>query len=461
LPAGEQKPKDPKLPLDLTAGTPDEIWNDYFSKRSPDPRRVREIVLKLHDAKKHEHVIACIGAALVNDQSQPWMYEVLALSMEIAGRPREDVERAVYSAVDLSGLSFQNVMMSAAYLARFDREEAALHMYEQASHVAKTRPEPYVMGLKLARKLDDYEAIQWAMSGVLMYAWTKDYETLHKEAESAALVAEEELRKAGLRKEADAMKSALENAKQRDLSLHLTWSGVGDLDMLVEEPPGSICSFSNPQTIGGGVLVHDGYGPKQENCFEQYVCAFGMPGTYRVRIRHAYGEIVGKRAKLTIVRYQGTPQETKRELTVVLGEEDSIVRLSLDQGRRQDLAQVTPSDRHRRTAPRRRSILQMVGRMDAESRRAARDFGVSRDRAEAGFTPVISAIPEGVTLSALAVVSGDRRYVRLSLFPQFNNITDVFTFSFTGGNNQGNQNQQGGPGGGIGGPQGFGGGGLP
>lgn len=443
------------MPLDLNAGTPEEIWNDYFSKRKPKPSAVRDMVSKLHDAKQHEHVIACIGAALVNDQAQPWMYEVLALSLEITGHPKEEVERAVYSAVDLSGLDFQNVMLSAAYLVRFDRLEAALHMYKQAARIAKTRPEPYIMGLRLARKLNDYESIQWATSGVLMHAWTKGYEALHKEAEDAALIAEEELRKAGKTSEADAMRSALAEAKQRDLSLHLTWSGVGDLDLLVEEPPGSVCSFQNPYSIGGGVLVHDGYGPAQTNCYEQYVCAFGMPGAYRVRIRHVYGEIVGKRAKLTIVRYQGTAHESKREMTVQLGEEDQIVRLTLENGRRQEVADVTPASRGSRIPPR-RTLVQMVGQLDSESKRAANEFGLSRDRS-VGFQPVITTLSEGVTLQALAVISGDRRYVRITAVPVFSNITDVFTFSFTG-NNTGNQNQGGGN---LGGPTGFAGGGLP
>ncbi len=432
-----EKPAEPELPLDLSAGTPEEIWQDYFSKRKANPATVRNLVSRLHEGKQYEHVIACIGAALVNDQGQPWMYEVLALTLEIAGHPKEEVERAVYSAVDFSGLSFQNVMMSAAYLMRFDRLKAALHMYEQASRVAKSRPEAYIMGLKLARKLNDYHGIQWTTAGVLMYAWTKGYETLHKEAEDAALVAEQELRNAGKISDADAMRASLTTAKQRDLSLHLTWSGVGDLDLLVEEPPGSVCSFSEPYTIGGGVLVHDGYGPEQSNCYEQYVCPFGMPGTYRVRVRHMYGEIVGKRAKLTIVRYEGTDHETRRELTVKLDEEDQIVRLSLGQGRRTDFAEVLSSSRRRSSPPRRRSLLQMVGQLDAESRQAARDFGASRDRAATGYTPVITMISEGVSLSALAVVSGDRRYVRISALPQFSNITDVFTFSFSSGGGAG------------------------
>ncbi len=47
-------------------------------------------------------------------------------------------------------------------------------------------------------------------------------------------------------------------------------------------------------------------------------------------------------------------------------------------------------------------------------------------------------------MSALAVVSGDRRYVRLSLVPSFSTLTDVQTFSFI---NSGNPN--GGGGGGV------------
>ncbi|MBL8817542.1 MAG: hypothetical protein JNL58_16070 [Planctomyces sp.] len=75
-----------------------------------------------------------------------------------------------------------------------------------------------------------------------------------------------------------------------------------------------------------------------------------------------------------------------------------------------------------------------------------------------GFQPIISFIPEGINLSVIAVISADRRYVRLSLSPSFTNIVDVQTFtqvSFGGGAGIG-----GGGGGGFGGGGGgFGGGG--
>ncbi len=72
-----------------------------------------------------------------------------------------------------------------------------------------------------------------------------------------------------------------------------------------------------------------------------------------------------------------------------------------------------------------------------------------------GFQPQIAVIPDGVQLTVQAVVSADRRYVRLSVLPLFTEIIDVFTFStsggvasgggggFVGGGNQGVGNQGG------------------
>jgi hypothetical protein len=50
-----------------------------------------------------------------------------------------------------------------------------------------------------------------------------------------------------------------------------------------------------------------------------------------------------------------------------------------------------------------------------------------------GFTPVVGLINEGVSLTANAVVSADRRFVRISVAPFFNTLRDIQTFSFQGG----------------------------
>jgi general secretion pathway protein D len=76
-----------------------------------------------------------------------------------------------------------------------------------------------------------------------------------------------------------------------------------------------------------------------------------------------------------------------------------------------------------------------------------------------GFQPVIQNIQDGIFMTVQAVVSADRRYVRLSVAPFFNNVTDVFTFSFVSGA-QPTIGGQGGGGGLGGGGGGLGGGGL-
>jgi len=76
-----------------------------------------------------------------------------------------------------------------------------------------------------------------------------------------------------------------------------------------------------------------------------------------------------------------------------------------------------------------------------------------------GFQPVITMLPDGISLTVLAVISADRRYVRLSLSPLFSAVTRVDTFqTSSGGAGFGGG---GGGGGGLGGGGGgFGGGGL-
>ena len=49
-----------------------------------------------------------------------------------------------------------------------------------------------------------------------------------------------------------------------------------------------------------------------------------------------------------------------------------------------------------------------------------------------GHQPIITILPEGTNLNVTAVVSEDRRFVRLQLVPFFSQVTDVNTFTFDG-----------------------------
>lgn len=302
---------------------------------------MRAFLRKLHEAKKYDHVIAAIQAALLNGQEQPWMYEVLALTMEISGYPKEEVDRALLSGMDAGPRDYPGTLYLAAYFVRLQREERALQIYREASRLAPERAEPYLLGLKLARNLKDVDGLEWACAGILQYAWGKDHVIQQREANEAAADALKLLKDEGKTERREAFLKALESARQRDLQIRLEWSGEGDLDMQVGEPGGTKCSAEQAETSNGGWYLHDGYGPDPKNSYEEYLCLRGKNGEYRVSIRKIRGPIVANRATLTILRYQGTPYELKRVIPVTIGDDEEAYLISLNAGRR-DASPATP-----------------------------------------------------------------------------------------------------------------------
>ena len=416
----------PRLP-NLYAGEPRDVWQRFFVEQKPKPAEVAEIVRRLHQSRQHEHVIACIETALIQSEPQPWMYEVLGLSMEFAKRPKEDVERAMLSRVDFTAAKFPDILESAAYLKSLGCDHQALVLYRQAARLAPARPEAYILGLRVARDLKDVPAVEWGAAGVLTNVWQTGYETHHREAENIAAVVEESLSKSGRVAESDTLKASVAAAHQRDLILRLTWAGNADLDLSVEEPNGGVCSFESRFTQGGGAYTHDGYGPKIANCFEEYICASGLPGDYVVRVSVLSGDVVGRRAELVIRRYVGTADESEKTMPIPIDGRDKVVRLTLHEGRRQSLVERSAAD------------LPIHGDFASSVAGGARQAigqvvpASSLGGGAIGFQPVIGTIPEGLSLSAMAIVTGDRRYVRLSLAPFLSGLREINTFSIPSG----------------------------
>jgi hypothetical protein len=50
-----------------------------------------------------------------------------------------------------------------------------------------------------------------------------------------------------------------------------------------------------------------------------------------------------------------------------------------------------------------------------------------------GYRPVITTLPEGANMTATAVISADRRYVRITAVPLFSQVGDVIVFSLQSG----------------------------
>jgi hypothetical protein len=427
-----------KSPAANTTPRPTLPKNNDFSKLfeadNVPAETIRALVEDLAAAKRHDDVIRLIEQALLAGQSQPWMYEVLALEMEIAGRPRAQIERVLLSSRDLIPADTTSLLYLAAYLARFERFSQAIKCCRQAADLEPSRPEPYIEALRFARKSKDYDTLAWASVGVLAFVWGKQQADLHEQARTAATEVQAEWQKSGRLTDLIAYQRALAEAERVDLKLRLEWAGSGDLDLVVEEPGGTVCSRDTPYSPGGGVLVHDGRGPKTENCYDEYVCPLAFPGEFKVRVRYSFGSIAGKRASLIVTRAAGTPQEHRDVLPIAVTAEDAVVRISLKDGRRQRAAAVVPVKHEATTAGRvTPTVLQQLAPSTFTAGQVTPFVtGVQpvTGGGAVGYQPIVQLINEGVTLTAMATITGDRRYVRLTISPTFNNITDVFTFSF-------------------------------
>lgn len=316
-------------------GTPEEIWGDFFSMQTVPPEIVREIIYKLHSAGKFQHVIAALEAAISNGQVQPWMYEVLALTMEAENRPKEEVDRALLSSIDVGPKDYESTIYLAAYLVRFNREDRALAMYREVSRNFPDRPDPYILGLRLARKLKDTDAIEWGVCGVLKYAWGTDHEIQQKEAQHAAADALKILKDKGDSERAKKFQEALDDARRRDIYVRVDWTGDGDLDLFVKEPAGETCDAEHPKTNGGGRFLHDGFGleAKNQSRYDSYLCREGRSGEYEISVRYVRGKIVANLATLTVILHGGTPEESIIKSTLKIGTTDARKTISLKDGR--------------------------------------------------------------------------------------------------------------------------------
>ena len=169
------------------------------------PTTVREAVRTIKEQGKFNHVIALIEAALRHRQAQPWMYEALALAMQAAERSKEEIERAVMSAVEFVS-NPADMMYLGVYLMQIDLDNRALPIFRQVAQVAPFWPEPYMHGLKAAQRLNDLDGIQWATVGILSQVWPTNQAEVWRTAFRVANATLEDLRAKKRVQEASASK---------------------------------------------------------------------------------------------------------------------------------------------------------------------------------------------------------------------------------------------------------------
>jgi hypothetical protein len=210
-----------------------------------------------------------------------------------------------------------------------------------------------------------------------------------------------------------------------------------------------------------------------------YVCSEAFDGQYRLALRNVWGKPTGGKVTVDIFTHFGTPQQKVIHEQIPLTDKAAVVQFEMKDGRRQDPlpeAQVAQVARIQNAVNQAILAQQMANLNNGTA--AANNFnaGLAQQQAMAnrlgfnrggavGYRPQITVLPEGAQFLANAVISADRRYVRVSPSPSFTLIAEVYTFNFVSGNQQlqqgqgGGQNGQGAQGGGGFGGGGFGGGG--
>ena len=465
---------------------PQIAWSNYFSETFANQADVRATAKKLMKEQNPNQAVAMILAAIQHDQFQPWMHEALVLAMQISGRPQADVERALMSAVDMSE-DDNDILIAAQYMARNSMEKRAIRLLKGYSLNNPTRTEPFVIGLRAAQKIGDVEAIKWATTGVLSQEWP-DHPEIVKQAKFAATAVLNAYRENGQSDELAAFEEELQQAKERDCHIEVSWTGDADLDLYVVEPGGTTCSRLDKRTRGGGILMRDSFSPKAGASgvvSEKYILPKGFAGDYQLVIKRVWGTVTSGKATVAIHNHYNSPRAASMTKQVEIDDNGAMVLFSLDKGRRTESLE----DHEIETVVRNQMIANrnVLAQELSEgySSGAASDYfgsllsgvdnrnlagplnGQLDNRGVVGYQPIITQVPEGTFFTVNHATTADRLHVLISVSPNFNAIQSVTTFNILGdadtasglSNSGGGQGGGGGGGGFGGGGGGFGGGG--
>jgi tetratricopeptide (TPR) repeat protein len=373
--------------------------------------------------------------------ARPWVYDALAISLQSSGAAPKEILRAKLSAVDLEPQDADGFLRASKAMADSGNWKRAIAFCQQAAQLQPNAPYPYADALVYAEKDKNVKAMEWAAGNLLRQDWPVDNLQLQHQAQ-AKLDALAKLLKGSKRQE-DAervLKSAL-RLKERDLVIRLSWSpgesGAADLDLEVKEPSGSTCSCLQRLTPGGGLLIGD---TLSEMNRETYVAAEGFNGEYQIKVRRIWGRPLGSKAKLVIIKHQGTPEESREEQVIRFDREHTL-KVQLEGGRRTSAASIPPDAAYKR--PENKDQVSQSSQIMTKLRdladpefnesNSSRSWGanprqpLNRNQSEqvAYQTRVSPFLPNSIDLTAQAVVSADRRYVRLSVAPVFQTVTGL------------------------------------
>jgi tetratricopeptide (TPR) repeat protein len=445
--AAEERPDfDPKL-------DPKIVWQDALAKGVKN----RGLIIATADflvlANKFDHAVEFLKANLRQGiVVEPWVYKALAIALRMSGGSAEDIERAEVSTADMEPKNSSGYLEAATALAQDEKYGLALAFCRQAALLEPGTPHAYEDALGYAELARDAKSMQWAANNLLGHDWPIDNKQLHDRAGQKIDALVKLLSQQGRKDEAESLTRGLDSKGKRDLVIKLNWQGEAYLELHVIEPTGSACSPLHRQTIGGGVLIG---GTLADMTSETYLAAEGFSGEYEIEIEKVWGHPLNNKAQLKIISHQGTPEEREQLCTVELKSRHSErIKVTLEGGRRTETAYVPPPSAQKKpdAAPTEsdnpdKVMHQLRVLADPEVTGVSRsiDGGVvsqgrpvlpseiKSGRRQPSATPdndrtlyqtrIKPFVKNAMDVTASAVLSADRRSIRLSMTPVFNTVT--------------------------------------
>jgi len=244
-------------------------------------------------------------------------------------------------------------------------------------------------------------------------------------------------------------------------------TGNADVDVMVKEPAGTTCSLRNLRTSSGGLLIGDlntSGDASLAGHVAVYTCPKAFSGNYQLLIRRVFGKLTTGKVKVTVYTHFNTKDGKTTEQMIPLDGSEALVKFDVADGRRKESLhdqQVVNAAVAAVAQRQNQAILaqQLANLNDpnaaaalAAAQQAASAAGAGQAQAlnpnffanpwanglhgAVGYTPVIITLPEGTNMGATAVVSADRRYVRITALPLFSAVSAVHTFSLASGQTQ-------------------------
>lgn len=213
--------------------------------------------------------------------------------------------------------------------------------------------------------------------------------------------------------------------------------------------------FQDSRTTSGGALLADARAQTTKddvgNAAQVYVCPKGFSGTYNVVVRRVWGKVVVNTVKVNVYTHFLTDKQICVSKCLPLENDEIHVRFQLTGGRRtESLREQQVADTAVTHLAIQQQVLaqQIAAAIDPTTLAAAyalRGSVGANGGSEAavpfpwmlqgavGYQPVITVLTEGTRMGAAAVISADRRYVRVSAIPSFSAIAKVTTYNTSSG----------------------------